>query len=294
MLAPFVAEGLACEEPIVVVVDDPTLEVVRSLASAADQLVVLAASAALARPASRLQAIERAVDDLVAAGAPQVRIVSTLPVRAPSRLAWQPWARFEAYLERALEEKPVWHLCLYDRGDLHPDALADVIAVHPVLTTPTGGHEANPAAEPAASLLASHLLLDVEPGEPGPPSLELQAPSASDARRAVAELASASGLSDDDGEAIVSSVSEVVTNALVHGRPPVALCAWARPGRAVVTVTDHGAGPVDAAVGLAPMPREPGEGGFGLWIAHQLCDEVTLHRHQDAFAIRLAVGDEPD
>jgi anti-sigma regulatory factor (Ser/Thr protein kinase) len=81
-----------------------------------------------------------------------------------------------------------------------------------------------------------------------------------------------------------------VTNALVHGRAPVALCAWARPGRAVVTVTDHGGGPTDPTVGLAPVPRAPGEGGFGLWIAHQLCDEVTLHRTEGAFAIRLAVG----
>ena len=50
-----------------------------------------------------------------------MRLVSGLPVDGPGALAWQPWARFEAYLDIAMAERPLWQLCLYDRrtaGDL--------------------------------------------------------------------------------------------------------------------------------------------------------------------------------
>jgi anti-sigma regulatory factor (Ser/Thr protein kinase) len=298
VVLPFLAEGAARGEPALVVVDESTSAVLRAALADPEVATFVPAEASLARPAMRRQTLERAIELQLASGAPRVRIVSALPIRprAPDGGSidddhrWQPWVRFEAHLEAAFAGRPVSHLCLYDRrlvGDAVPAA---IIAAHRWLAT-EHGIEPNPAA--VDQPLSPELFSVADPGEPGAPSLELEDPSPGEARRGVAALAEQSGLDDDDREGIVSSVSEIVTNALVHGRPPVALCAWAKPGRVTVTVTDHGGGPSDPTVGMAPAVRAPGEGGFGLWIAHQLCREVTLHRIGDAFAVRMVVGSGP-
>lgn len=71
------------------------------------------------------------------------------------------------------------------------------------------------------------------------------------------------------------AVSEAVTNATCHGRPPVLLRIWSDRDRIVVTITDQGGGPTDPFAGLLPA------GGLGLWVTHQLCDQVT-HRSRQA------------
>ena len=119
------------------------------------------------------------------------------------------------------------------------------------------------------------------------PLLDLTAPDPVDARRATRRLSRDGGLSRDAEEGLVGAVSEVVTNAALHGRPPVRVLGWMADGEAVITVTDHGPGPSDPDVGLRPATRDQGEGGFGLWLAHQLCDEVVMGCHQDLFTVRL-------
>ena len=53
-------------------------------------------------------------------------------------------------------------------------------------------------------------------------------------------------------ENMVLATHEVVSNAHLHGRPPVVLRLWVLPGRLTVTVTDTGPGPTDPFVGLLP------------------------------------------
>lgn len=59
-------------------------------------------------------------------------------------------------------------------------------------------------------------------------------------------------------------VSELVTNALVHGSPPVTL-TLSCDDDLVIEVADAG--------GDLPVKRLPGSGGhFGVWLAEELCD----------------------
>lgn len=90
-------------------------------------------------------------------------------------------------------------------------------------------------------------------------------------------------------EDLMVSVSEVVTNALRHGRPPVRLRAWSDTDHVVVTCHDTGTGPTDPFAGLLPAPdREIG--GLGLWLTHQLCTHVALHHDDTGFTVRLTAG----
>nr|WP_230417051.1 ATP-binding protein [Micromonospora tarapacensis] len=97
---------------------------------------------------------------------------------------------------------------------------------------------------------------------------------------------------DDEFDDFVVAVSEVVTNGLRHGRPPVRFRLWAGTDRIVATVGDAGAGPDDPYAGL--LPTAGGRpGGLGLWITHQSCNHVTHYRDADGFTLRLTAGRPP-
>jgi anti-sigma regulatory factor (Ser/Thr protein kinase) len=94
-----------------------------------------------------------------------------------------------------------------------------------------------------------------------------------------------------DIDHLVFAVSEAVTNAVSHGRPPVRFRLWTAPDRIAATVTDRGDGPTDPFAGLLPVTdTSTSSAGLGLWLTHQLCSHVTLDTTDDGFAIRLVVG----
>jgi anti-sigma regulatory factor (Ser/Thr protein kinase) len=125
------------------------------------------------------------------------------------------------------------------------------------------------------------------------PALVLEGPSPIGARHAIRSLAPADAATSTAADDLISALSEVVTNAHAHGSAPVQLQAWVDEAanglhRMVVVVSDHGTGVADHQTGAAaPLVRAPGKGGFGLFLARQLCDEVTIGFDGDAFRVRL-------
>lgn len=119
------------------------------------------------------------------------------------------------------------------------------------------------------------------------PAMDLTDPQPVEARHATRRLLAGAELDGEARDDLVSAVSEVTTNAALHGEPPVRVLGWVSPVEAVVTITDSGDGPADPEAGLFPARRDPGEGGFGLWLAHQLCSEVVMGRHHRGFTVRL-------
>jgi anti-sigma regulatory factor (Ser/Thr protein kinase) len=83
------------------------------------------------------------------------------------------------------------------------------------------------------------------------------------ARTTVREVAAAPlGARVRDAEIVVS---ELVANALRHGRAPITLTVTMRDGRCRIGVEDHGQG--------RPAFRRPGEsGGWGLHVIERLAD----------------------
>ena len=114
-----------------------------------------------------------------------------------------------------------------------------------------------------------------------PSTLPVEAPQPATPQRETPPL--------DAVEHLVFAVSEVVTNALIHGRPPVRFRLWTAPDRIVATVTDRGDGPADPFAGLLPV-TDTCSAGLGLWLTHQLCRHVTLDTTDDGFTIRLILG----
>ena len=95
-------------------------------------------------------------------------------------------------------------------------------------------------------------------------------------RHEIGDCASAAGLRGDRLDGFVLAVNEVITNVVLHagGRGWIRLDAG---GACVVCVV------VDGGTGLPEQHLEPGQvpgvfqvGGRGLWLAHRLCDAVTI------------------
>jgi anti-sigma regulatory factor (Ser/Thr protein kinase) len=180
------------------------------------------------------------------------------------------WMHIEAITTLALAECDLTLVCAY------PDNSATVDAVrraHPSLVD--GSITPSPDHLPAEQFLANH---------PLPPPIELGKPDLTHIidhptelatlRHIVAGHAAQAGLPATRCDDFVLAVTEIATNALEHGTPPAAVLLWTTPTSVICQISDTGQHTQPLA-GLSP-PRATQHRGRGLWMAHQLCDQLYL------------------
>ncbi|MEO3922557.1 anti-sigma factor RsbA family regulatory protein [Micromonosporaceae bacterium B7E4] len=286
VVLPFLLGGVSAGEPTVVSLGERTGALVRAALPAGSDVTFLPGGDLYARPAAAIRAYQRMLAGYVAEGARQIRIIGEVP-RAALGATWDWWARYESAINHAYDSFPLWSMCAYDTRITPAPVLADVLRTHPRVVTADGRRPSETYTEPKAYLTEERSPLP-DPLQRTPPLVELVDPSPNRARQAVYELDSGL-LRTDEVEDLVVAVSETVTNALRHGRPPVRFRLWAGVDRIVVAVSDGGGGPEDPFAGLLPA-ADGGAGGLGLWITYQSCNHVVLNRSQGAFTLRLTAG----
>jgi anti-sigma regulatory factor (Ser/Thr protein kinase) len=223
----------------------------------------------------------------VRSGAGRIRVAGALPGSAFGA-TWDWWARYEATVNHAYREFPVWCLCAYDRRATPPAVLRDVARTHPTITGPDGVAGPSGAYTRPEAYLSESRTATADPVQYAGPAASLTDPTPIEARAAVRDVDPGT-VPADEIEDLVVAVSEVVTNAIVHGVAPVEFRIWPGGDRIVVTVTDAGAGPADPFAGLMP-PAGNDTSGRGLWIAHQCVNHVATVRREGRFTIRLTAG----
>jgi anti-sigma regulatory factor (Ser/Thr protein kinase) len=239
-----------------------------------------------ARPAAAIKSYRDLMAGFVADGASGIRIVGEVPPAAIDT-SWDWWARYESAVNHAYDEFPLRSMCAYDTRTTPRHVLDDVARTHPFLATPDGGHHTNTDYVDPPSFLAAPRPMVLYPIQHTAPLVELTDPQPRAARRAVTDF-DKTDLPAAEIDDLVLAVSEIVDNALRYGRSPVRVRIWADAEHMVVTVHDTGEGPGDPFAGLLPAARDIG--GRGLWITHQVCSQVALHRDDTGFTVRLTAG----
>jgi anti-sigma regulatory factor (Ser/Thr protein kinase) len=282
---PFLRSGLEAEEAILAVVPPAHVHTLRdAFGTDAEKMEFIDAADWYTHPVRTIAAYS----DFVREAAPR-------PVRALTELVWHgrtpvqtmEWQRYESVVNVAFAGLPVQVICLYDRHRLDGEVLSAARRTHSELVD-GGGTRSSGAFVEATAFNAE---CDRTPLPPPPAGgVESLAVATEDdlheLRAFVAERARRHGQADDTLSRLLVAVTEIATNALRHGIPPVALRVWIQDTDLVCEVADHGNWNRDALLGLLP-PKSAMAGGFGLWAARMLVDVVQVRSGGAGTVVRL-------
>jgi anti-sigma regulatory factor (Ser/Thr protein kinase) len=194
-------------------------------------------------------------------------------------------------LNVAFADSPAWTLlCPYDVDALAPAVVAEARRSHPYLNRDgrSGRCDEFVVAHPSPSRMD-------DPLPPPPPAGSRPIVFGPDpgtlgaVRTAVRRYAERAGVGADATESLVLAVSEVATNSIRHGGGRGTIQLWRDDRALVCEVRDSGR--IGGPPLLGRVAPEPGRvGGWGLWLANQLCDLVQVRSGTDGTAVRLWIG----
>jgi anti-sigma regulatory factor (Ser/Thr protein kinase) len=283
---PYVVDGLAREETVLVVVSAEAERVLRSgLGSAADQVQWAAPGISYARLGVMFESFRSYFAARRAAVAP-TRLVSEYDVDGGlARMA--AYLRYEAMSTDIYAPYGYQWACLWDERRHPADVLHQVREVHPLLLGP-GGRSARSTdhVDPAEFLARDSGPLPAPPDDPGF-DVWLNGPAdLATLRRRLRSWAGARRSQRFDVDEAQIAVSEIATNALQHGGAPGRVRGWADGDVLVVLVEDRGPGGIPPTGGYGRPPGPAGTGA-GLWLARQLADSVVTRSTPAGTSVEL-------
>jgi anti-sigma regulatory factor (Ser/Thr protein kinase) len=284
---PFLQEGLAAGDAAVIAAGARTVGVLAEALDEDPRVHVLERSDVYsARTPTAITAFRRLAERCLAEGISRVRVVGEVDF-GPTERDWLEWQRYEAVINVALADWPLWGLCVFDTQRLPEQVLTSTLRTHPNLATPKS-RGSNPLFGDPVRYLRS-LPVPPEPLENTPPRLAaLDVKDFIGLRHAVATELATTDAPREVLEDFLIAVDEVTANAVRHGHPPVDVALWISFDRLVSTVSDGGRGWDDPFAGYAPAHGEDlSRGGMGLWLARQLCDHLDITHHEDGVTVRL-------
>jgi anti-sigma regulatory factor (Ser/Thr protein kinase) len=281
---PFVREGLAAQEPLLILAGRERIEQLRrALGTDAERVRFLDMHELGRNPARVIPAWRQFLSEHAAHGCP-LRGIGEPVWHGRSAAELDECERHEALINEAFGHGPPWRLlCPYDLDALSPEVIEAARTTHPALMH-EGVSRRSDAYRP----------LHRGPGPfngslPSPPDereeLAFTAHGLGAVRSRVAKHGSATGLSESSREDLVLAVNELVTNSVQYGGGGGTLRIWQEPGELVCEVQDRGfIG--DPLVGRLPPPVDQ-HGGRGLWLVNHLCDLVQIRSSPSGTFVRV-------
>jgi hypothetical protein len=286
LIVPFVEEGVAAGQPVIIGYDDRKASLLRSWLSDPDAVTFIADNSLYATPARAIASRWQMFTRLTTAGATQIRMAGDVPHEGNGgRFAG--WDRYESAANTVWDQFPVWSRCLYDATTAAPRVLDIATRTHPRIVLPSGQYQPSRQYQDPADF--QPLPPDPDPLEDSVPALVMSDPSPAQVRPVLTSIGGGR-ISDTALEQLIIGVGEAVSNARRHGGPPVTARISAGSGRILVHVHDTGPGPADPLAGLVPVWARSGQQGGGLWLIHMLDLDAALIRSRDGFTVRLAAG----
>jgi anti-sigma regulatory factor (Ser/Thr protein kinase) len=280
-----VREGLTAGEVVLAVLPAVTAAVLRdALGAEADAVAFRDAVHWYSQPTRTIAAYSSFIEDH-----PGVRI------RAIAEPGWSggspaetaEWTRYESIVNQAFAEIDGSVLCLYDRRTTDDEVLDGALLTHPELAGEAGPHTNEAYLDPDVV----YAQIDRQPLTPVPPyarEMPVDTVDLCALRAFVGDHAADHGISSARLHDLLVATTEIATNAIRHGLPPVTCRTWADDGDLVVDITDAGHWRPEGPTGFLP-PDPLVRAGFGLWGVRMLCPLVQLRTGPDGTDIRLRV-----
>lgn len=280
LITPFAEAGLVAGEPLIFGYDERKNKLLSTWLPTSARVTFISGESLYATPARAIATFRRLFARQVAEGASRIRVAGDVPHEGNGG-RFHGWDRYEAAVNTVWNDYPVQSLCLYDANTVSPRVRDVVERTHPSLLTSAGERLASARYEdPFVPLEA--VTDELEYAAP----LLTRADIPPSEARILIESVSKPRLDGDTVHDLVLAVSEAVSNALVHGRPPIGFRVWADHEQVIVHVHDSGHGPRTHLPGLMPVSSETGA-GLGLWLIHQLALDIDLIKTSEGFTVRL-------
>jgi anti-sigma regulatory factor (Ser/Thr protein kinase) len=282
----FVREGVDAGEPVLVAVTATKIELLRrALGGSARWVTFVDMDALGANPARILPTWHTFAAPHLAAGR-RIRGVGE-PV-SPDRSAAElvECHRHEALLNLAFDGGGAWWLvCPYDVGALAAEVIAEARCTHPLVWN---AHSGEPSADYRGPSAAATPFVAPLPDPPG--LVEETTFMLGDLRTVRAVVAAAGrrwGLPEARVADLILAAGEVAANSVRHGGGRGTMRVWLDDGAVVCEIRD--AGYIDQPLAGREPPLSGREGGYGLWLANQVCDLVQVRSSPAGTTVRLHV-----
>jgi anti-sigma regulatory factor (Ser/Thr protein kinase) len=279
---PFLRAALSAGEPALVAVRRERAKLLKAaLGAEASQIRFLPIEEAGHNPALVIVLWR---DFVEASGRKPVRGIGESVWAGRSPAALDECHRHEALLNLAFDSAPPWSLlCPYDAQAL-PDEELEIAARTHRLISREGRTE-----ESAAFDAHPHSLFgELPPPAVRPDTLSFGLTDLSEVRRRVAAAGERAGNDPSAVADLVTAVSELAANSVMHGGGAGTLRLWREGGSLLAEVEDQGWIEEQLVGRLRPDIRQ--EGGRGLWLANQLCDLVQIRSGEGGTVVRLHVA----
>jgi anti-sigma regulatory factor (Ser/Thr protein kinase) len=273
----FIADGLACSEPVFVALPGHLGSRVLAAAGAAGRRLAVADMNELGRNPAR---ITLALDTFAGGHAGQrVRIVTEplWPGRSDAETAEV--MKHEALVRPTVGAINAEILCPYDASRLSPALIDGACRTHPEileggLRRPSRGYRAGAGAPPEAAL----------PAPPAAAEFMAYRSRLYPVRELVGRHADRAGLPAERRADLILAVSELTANTLTHTAGGGTVHIWTSGHEVVCQVHDGGWITDPMAGRKRPPPDAPGQ---GLWVVNHICDLVETRSGPAGTTTRL-------
>jgi anti-sigma regulatory factor (Ser/Thr protein kinase) len=282
-LVPFLRDGLARDEAVVVAEPRHRLELLRdALGPDAAGVEWLDMAEIGANPARIIGVWATTLARHAAAGR-TVRGVGE-PAFAGRRETELVECRLHEFLlNAAFDDGPGWRLlCPYDVDGLPRSVTQDALLTHPLHST---GADRLASEGYAADAYRNAFAAPLRPPSGSVFRGTYGSGDVPATRRTVAHYARSCGLGEEHVEVLELAASELATNSVRHGGGRGSLAMWLEPGAVVIEFSDTGR-LVDPLTGRL-TPSLDQEGGRGLFLVNQLCDLVAVRSSDAGTTVRV-------
>ena len=280
---PFVRDGVAADEAVLVVLDPAKITALRSALGADADRVGFADMVEVGANPARIIPIWQDFVEGHSADGRGIRGIGE-PIwagRSPAELA--ECKRHEELLNVAFDDPAFTLLCPYDAAALDSAVLDEARRTHPVvredgIATPSVSY---PGVAALSAPFDEPLPLPV-----GDPAVRVfGAGELHEVRAWVKAHAATTGLGPERTADLVLAVNEITTNSLMHGGGQGTVSIWQERTDVICEVRD--AGRITNPLADRTRPTRDVAGGRGLWVANELCDLVQIRAVPTGTVVRL-------